>query len=145
MSAGTDTSHRHSGQRTTGGDATSPQGRRQGRKGKGSNPRPVTLPRHARNLLLAAVVGNRPEKWVFPYERTRQARDLAAACEASGTRRSSPHDLRRTYASRMFAAGAPLEAVQDQLGHEDPQTTRHYQGPVRVDAAVALLENYLGA
>lgn len=115
------------------------------RKGKWSKPRLVTLPRHARNLLLAAVVGKRPEDRVYPYGRTRHARDLAAACEAAGTRHYSPHDLRRTYASMMFAAGAPLEAVQDQLGHEDPQTTRHYQGPVRVDAAVALLENYLGA
>jgi integrase len=115
------------------------------RKGKWSKPRLVTLPRHARNLLLAAVVGKRPGDRVYPYGRTRHARDLAAACEAAGTRHYSPHDLRRTYASMMFAAGAPLEAVQDQLGHEDPQTTRHYQGPVRVDAAVALLETYLGA
>jgi integrase len=44
----------------------------------------------------------------------------------------------------MFEAGVALEATQDQLGHEDRQTTRQYGGPVRVDRAVGLLETYLG-
>ncbi len=46
-------------------------------------------------------------------------------------------DRRRTYASRT------LEAVQDPLGHEDPRTTRLYQGPVRVARAVVQLEALL--
>ncbi len=115
------------------------------RKGKWSKPRPVRLPRHARNLIIAATVGKGPNDRVYPFGRTKQGRDLARACRTAGTRHYSPHDLRRTYASMMFEAGAPLEAVQDLMGHEDPQTTRHYQGPVRVDHAVASLEAYLGA
>ncbi len=43
----------------------------------------------------------------------------------------------------MFEAGAPLEAVQDPRGHEDPGTARLYQGPVRAARAVAQLEALL--
>lgn len=43
----------------------------------------------------------------------------------------------------MLEAGAPLEAVQDQLGHENPRTTRLYPGPVRAARAVAQLEALL--
>ncbi len=74
--------------------------------------------------------GERTERQGLSIRPVEQGRDLARACRTAGTRRDSPHDLRRTYASMMFEAGAPLEAVQDLMGHEDPQTTRHYQGPV---------------
>jgi integrase len=39
------------------------------------------------------------------------------------------HSFRHTFATRMAAAGAPLRAIQEWLGHEDPKTTevyRHY-------------------
>jgi integrase len=115
------------------------------RKGKFSRPRPVQLPRHARNLILAATIGKAPGERVYAWSRSKHWRDLAVACQRAGTRHYGPHDLRRTYASFMFEAGAQLEAVQDQMGHEDPKTTRLYQGPVRVTKAVAQLEALLGA
>jgi integrase len=115
------------------------------RKGKWSKPRIVQLPRHTRSIMLAAAVGKTPSDRIYPFSRSKQARDLSVACQEAGTRHYSPHDLRRTYASMMFEAGAPLEAVQDQLGHEDPRTTRLYQGPVRVARAIAQFETFLGA
>lgn len=36
----------------------------------------------------------------------------------------SPHDLRHTHASWLLSDGIPIEAVQDQLGHESAETTR---------------------
>lgn len=36
----------------------------------------------------------------------------------------SPHDLRHTHASYLLSDGIPIEAVQDQLGHESAETTR---------------------
>jgi integrase len=39
------------------------------------------------------------------------------------------HSFRHTFATRMAAAGAPLRALQEWLGHKDPKTTevyRHY-------------------
>ena len=115
------------------------------RKGKWDKPREVTLPRHARNLILAATVGKEPTERVYPWQSSKHSRDLDRACSAAGVRHIALHDLRRTYAALMFEAGAPLEAVQDQMGHEDPKTTRLYQGPVRVARAVDLLETFLGA
>lgn len=40
----------------------------------------------------------------------------------------SPHDLRRTAASRARKAGASIEQVQVMLGHASPQTTSTYIG-----------------
>lgn len=40
--------------------------------------------------------------------------------------RFTPHDLRRTFATRCFDAGADLAAVQAMMGHSNPQTTRLY-------------------
>jgi site-specific recombinase XerD len=44
-----------------------------------------------------------------------------------------PHDLRRTYARREFAAGTKLEVIRQNLGHEDIKTTQRYIGTL--DAA----------
>jgi integrase len=115
------------------------------RHGKWDKPREVTLPRLARNLVLPGIVGKAPNAPVYPWRRSKHQRDLDRACQLAGTRHYGLHDLRRTYASIMFEAGAPLEAVQDQMGHEDPKTTRLYQGPVRVARVVDLLETFLGA
>lgn len=38
--------------------------------------------------------------------------------------RPSPHDLRHSHASWLLSDGIPIEAVQDQLGHESLETTR---------------------
>jgi integrase len=112
---------------------------------KGSKPRPVKLPAQATPLILAATVGKRPEDRIYPYGRSKHAKDLERACVKAKTRRYTPHNLRHTYTAEMFTAGAQLEAVQQLLGHEDPKTTRHYQGDVLVDRAIDALERYLGA
>lgn len=44
-----------------------------------------------------------------------------------------PHDLRRTYARRLYEAGVDLLAISQNLGHVDTKTTRLYIGPL--DAA----------
>jgi integrase/recombinase XerD len=45
----------------------------------------------------------------------------------------SPHDFRHYRASQMLQQGAPLEAIQEILGHSDISTTRrvyaHYSRP----------------
>lgn len=40
--------------------------------------------------------------------------------------RFTPHDLRRTFATDLLAAGADLETVRDLMGHESIQTTAIY-------------------
>ena len=40
----------------------------------------------------------------------------------------SPHDLRRTYARRLYEGGVELMALQQNLGHADLRTTQLYVG-----------------
>lgn len=39
-----------------------------------------------------------------------------------------PHDLRRSYACRLYAAGVDIIAIRDNLGHVDIKTTQGYIG-----------------
>lgn len=39
-----------------------------------------------------------------------------------------PHDLRRTYARRLYEAGLPLLGIQQNLGHASHTTTERYIG-----------------
>lgn len=40
----------------------------------------------------------------------------------------SPHDMRRTWAKLSFKSGAPIEQIQEVLGHVSIQTTQIYLG-----------------
>ncbi len=40
----------------------------------------------------------------------------------------TPHDLRRTFAKLAHKAGAPIEQIQQSLGHASIQTTERYLG-----------------
>ncbi len=46
----------------------------------------------------------------------------------------NPHDLRRTYARRLYEAGVDLLAIQQNLGHADHKTTELYIGRLDVGA-----------
>lgn len=58
---------------------------------------------------------------------------VSHAGKACGIAHLSPHDFRHYRASQMLDAGAPLEAIQEILGHADIGTTRrvyaHYSKP----------------
>ena len=44
-----------------------------------------------------------------------------------------PHDCRRTYARRLYEAGADVVAIQQNLGHGDLKTTLAYIGALDVE------------
>lgn len=46
----------------------------------------------------------------------------------------NPHDLRRTYARRLYEAGVDLVALQQNLGHADSKTTLTYIGKLDASA-----------
>ena len=51
------------------------------------------------------------------------------AINAAGVREITFHELRHTFGTQMAAAGAPLRAIQEWMGHADAKTTeiyRHY-------------------
>ena len=60
-----------------------------------------------------------------PLRRLEDAQALQAArSRAPGCGRVRFHDLRHTFGTRMAAAGAPLRALQEWMGHRDYKTTR---------------------
>ena len=48
---------------------------------------------------------------------------LAKYCREAGVSFKSSHCIRRTFASRLFAAGMPLAEISVYMGHEDIETT----------------------
>ncbi len=51
------------------------------------------------------------------------------ALDQAGARTITFHELRHTFGTQMAAAGAPLRAIQEWMGHADAKTTeiyRHY-------------------
>ena len=57
---------------------------------------------------------------------SRVLKDFQTDREAAGLRPLTLHSLRHTFGTRMAAAGAPLRALQEWLGHSDIQTTLIY-------------------
>lgn len=56
----------------------------------------------------------------------------------AGVNRFSPHDLRRTFATRLLHMGAPLENVQKAMGHTSLMTTQRYDKRDREDIVRSL-------
>lgn len=51
---------------------------------------------------------------------------LEKYCRDAGITFKSSHCIRRTFASRLYAEGMPLEEISVYLGHEDTDTTKGY-------------------
>lgn len=95
--------------------------------------------------LLQPVIGGRQSGAVIvgprggSVDRHRAARLIAEVGRHAGIdRRLVPHDLRHTCGVLSLKAGAPLDRVQQQLGHADPRTTQRYTHHMdRLDNAAA--------
>lgn len=81
------------------------------------NGRPHSVPLSATAAALAAA-GWPPRTYI--------ALNCFIKARALGWR---PHDLRRTAATRMRAAGVPSDAIEAVLNHTPPRLVRHYQQP----------------
>ena len=75
---------------------------------------------HADGLVVCHPVSG------APYDASRMRKRFHAALQQAGVRRVRFHDLRHTFGTRMAAAGAPLRAIQEWMGHADYQTTLVY-------------------
>lgn len=131
------------------------------RYGKGGKRRTVFLPEAALDALLDLVGrdGRNPlaDAWCdlrIPLFTSRGRRRLSpigvwyvlrGIAERAGVENVTPHDFRRTFASRLLNAGVDLATVQTLMGHSDPVTTSRYdrRGTQRLkDAARALSVMY---
>jgi len=61
-----------------------------------------------------------------PYDPSRMRKRFYETLYRAGVRRVRFHDLRHTFGTRMAAAGAPLRAIQEWMGHANYQTTLAY-------------------
>ena len=61
-----------------------------------------------------------------PYDASRMRKRFRVALESAGIRAVRFHDLRHSFGTRMAAAGAPLRAIQEWMGHSDYATTLIY-------------------
>jgi integrase len=105
--------------------------------GKGNKQRVVPLPHWVcRDLRMPAVAtgANR----IFPISPSRVWAILREASFEAGIAPVSPHDLRRTYATRLLDAGVDLAMVQRLMGHASPTTTSGYDRRGLNEAAVAV-------
>jgi integrase len=61
-----------------------------------------------------------------PIDRSKAVKRFKAAVKAAGVRAVRFHDLRHTFGTRMAAAGVPMRALQEFMGHRDFKTTLIY-------------------
>jgi integrase len=61
-----------------------------------------------------------------PYDPSKMRKRFKDAVKAAGLRPVRIHDLRHSYGTAMAAAGAPLRALQEWMGHKDYKTTAVY-------------------
>ena len=113
---------------------------------KGGRTRRVPLP----GDLVAYLASRRhadPAAFVFldargdPFTRNTLKNAHMRAAKAIGRPALTYHGLRHSYASQLVAAGAPLNAVKELLGHTDFKTTLRYAhvAPDHLDRLVQVL------
>lgn len=61
-----------------------------------------------------------------PYDASRLRKRFKRAVAEADVRAVRFHDLRHTFGTHMAAAGAPLRAIQEWMGHQDHSTTQIY-------------------
>jgi integrase len=71
-------------------------------------------------------------------------RDILAACDRAGIPGCTANDLRRTLATVLRAAGAPVELLAPILGHRDTRMVEMVYGRLSADSLGLRLENSLG-
>lgn len=118
--------------------------------GKGNKERVVYLPPAADAVLHEWIRSfrGREEGWLFSriyrggkLERNRPLSESAIALilrerlASTGDKAATPHDLRRTFATRLIEDGNDLVKVQRAMGHANVQTTARYDRRSEKDQA----------
>jgi integrase len=96
------------------------------RHGKGGKERWVPLTAEGRNFFAARIKDKPLDAPIFvPMSYTDVSKAMRAASEAAKIEpRVTMHDLRRSYGSLLLNSGAPIEVIQELLGHSDSRMTR---------------------
>jgi integrase len=100
---------------------------------KTGEPRLIAVGAGARAAILRYLVDERgyaPGPLFLTRQKTRLTSDgmqsLIRSLAQSAERHASAHDFRRACAARLLEAGAQLDTVMDQLGHDSPAMSLLY-------------------
>jgi integrase len=112
----------------TRGEFTTPKSRRSSRAVPLADVLAAELDRHFQRSRFA---GNDDLVFAHPQlgtvlDGSKLRKRFTAARDRAGVREIRFHDLRRTFGTRMAAAGAPMRSLQEWLGHSDFRTTLIY-------------------
>lgn len=105
-------------------------------QGKGARDRLVIISPSLLTLMRRYWQQYHPKEWLFgsryhgidyPLHESTFRKALAHAAQVAGiTKPCSPHSLRHAYATHQLQAGMPLNQLQQQLGHQNIQSTERY-------------------
>lgn len=101
--------------------------------------RAVDLSRHVVAILAHRLMAAPHELWLFPSSRLRDGKTgpwdqttvrdiMCTICEDAGLPKTTPKQLRHTFATYMIEDSGDLFWVQRQLGHADPALTANLYG-----------------
>jgi integrase len=119
--------------------------------GKGDRQRFVPLNVEGRDFFASCIGGKPTDATVLPpihpdpvVNRVAVARGMkAASTELGVSPRLTFHDLRRTWGSLMLNSGAPLEVVQQVLGHADTRMTRRVYAHLLQETVAQQVQEHL--
>jgi integrase len=119
--------------------------------GKGDRQRFVPLNSEGRDFFAQAIDGKPADALALPpiaddpvVNRVAVARGMKAASKELGiSPRLTFHDLRRSWGSLMLNAGAPLEVIQQVLGHADMRMTRRVYSHLLQETVAKQIEKHL--
>lgn len=105
-------------------------------RGKGNKQRRIPLTQRL-TCLVAGQHRLEPTKRVFNVSSSRIWQIVREASQRAHFE-VTPHDLRRTFATRLLTSGVDLPTVQRLMGHSDPKTTASYDRRHENDARKAM-------
>ena len=117
------------------------------REGKGAKDRVLWINDDLRDLIGAWLERRSQSVWLFPTRdggqvQTRYVREMvkrvARKAGVSEVERVSPHALRHTFATDLYAETKNIRLVQKALGHSDLSTTMIYTHVFDADLEAAL-------
>ena len=92
--------------------------------------RTIPLSKKAINILEEIKKLSPDSKYLFTQSNGKRMTSrsfnywLKKYCKEAGVPFKSSHCIRRTFASRLYAEGMPLEEIRVYMGHEDTETTK---------------------